>query len=605
MTFCPQLKRRLYLLLASRRLPLMLAVLAMGLTLPSLGSGLLMDDYHCKLLMDGSDSPVRLLESPLDMFCFFDGDPQRNNQLRDLGLWPWWTYEGIKGKFWRPLSSGTHWFDYTLWPQHPALMHAHSIIWYGALALVVGLLYQRLIPVAWIAGLAGVLYAVDDAHGVPVSFLANRNALLACFFGVLTILAHDRWRRDNWHWGRSLGPLCLGASLLSAEAGISTCAYLGAYALCIERDQWTKRIKGLLPYICVVLLWRTTWTVLDYGVAHMGIYIDPLTQPWQYLSALKERIPLLLLGQWSVFPPEISMALTPRPLVWIMRGAWLFLILMTCALVPLLRRDRWARFWALGMLFSILPICATFPHNRLLLFVGIGAMGLLAQFLGMAFGKSGAQPAPSRFRMPAFCLAGLLIFAHLVIAPLGLAFWSKHSMMPQRVARRIKIDQALHPSIEDQDLVVVNPPIAFAFLETLLKWAALNQPVPRHTRVLTSSLLQPVEIRRPNTNTLVVRPTFGHFVWTLDRLFCSADHPLGLGDRVELSGMSVEITGVAPNNVVTEASFVFDRPLQDATLHWLKWQDGQFIPFEPPEIGRTIELQAFSQPGTAWWELFR
>ncbi len=101
----------------------------------------------------------------------------------------------------------------------------------------------------------------------------------------------------------------------------------------------------------------------------------------------------------------------------------------------------------------------------------------------------------------------------------------------------------------------------------------------------------------------MVRPTHGYFVWTLDKLFRSDDHPFSPGDRVELSGMTVEITEVAQNNIVTEAAFVFDRPLHDPTLHWLKWQDGQFIPFALPEIGQTVKLEAFSQDAYTWLDM--
>lgn len=41
-----------------------------------------------------------------------------------------------------------------------------------------------------------------------------------------------------------------------------------------------------------------------------------------------------------------------------------------------------ARFWFVGMLLSVLPICATLPMNRNLLFVSIGAFALMAEFMG-------------------------------------------------------------------------------------------------------------------------------------------------------------------------------------------------------------------------------
>ena len=77
--------------LGNRCTPVLVAVLAVVFTPPSLRAGLLVDDYHHELLMSGSDSVVRLLESPLDMLQFFDGDPNRLTEIVDYGFLPWWT----------------------------------------------------------------------------------------------------------------------------------------------------------------------------------------------------------------------------------------------------------------------------------------------------------------------------------------------------------------------------------------------------------------------------------------------------------------------------------------------------------------------------------
>jgi hypothetical protein len=581
---------KVHTLLTHRYFPVAVAILAVILALPSLNAGLFVDDYHHKLLMDGSDSPIRLLKSPLDMFCFFDGDPQRTAELIDYGF-PWWTYKGIKGAFWRPLASITHWLDYILWPDTPALMHAQNILWYGALIIAVTFLYRRFITATWVVSLAALLYAIDDAHGMPVGFIANRNAVMATFFGILTIIAHDKWRRENWRLGIILGPLLLTISLLSAEAGIATCVYLAAHVFFIDRSPWRRRFASMIPYVAVVIIWRFLWSYLDYGVADIGAYVDPLNEPLRYITAVKDRAPFFLLGQLALPPSDIATMISPQYSIPLWRIALFFLVLLTVLLIPILRRQRSARFWAMGMLLSVLPICATFVSDRLLLFVGIGAMGLVAQFISVVFGKVDWRPKIIFWRVPAVMLAVLFIMIHLFIAPFAFTVRAYCPMVPKQIADKLMIAGPLDESVENQDLIIINPPVAFVMLTSPLIWEANNYPMPRHIRVLTSSLFQPVEVHRPDAGTLIVKPRYGYYVYVLDALFRNEQHPFSVGDRVELTGMTVEIKEMTDDGRASVAAFKFSVPLEDPSLRWLQYKNGEFIPFTPPPIGQSVVLQ--------------
>jgi len=505
------------------------------------------------------------------MFSFFSDDPAHTTEIMDHGFFPWWTYKDIKGAFWRPLASITHWLDYILWPDTPLLMHVQSVLWYGALAAAVAFLYRRFISVAWVAGLAALLYAIDDAHGTPVDFLANRNAVMATLFGVLTLIIHDKWRRGNLRIGLFVGPTLLAASLLSAEAGIATCAYLFAYAAFIDRGTLRRRFAAMIPYVVVVVIWRVIWTYLGYGVENMGAYIDPLSEPLSYIGAVKNRAPFLLLGQLALPPSDITMIFPLyTTLVW--RIALIFLLILIVALIPLLLRQRSARFWAMGMILSVLPICATFPSDRLLTFVGIGAMGLVAQFIYFVFGKTEERKKFIFWRIPALVLAGIFILIHLIIAPLMLPVRAAYPMIPKKFADKLMLTEGLDESVKDQDLIIVNPPITFLMLQSPMMWECNNQPMPRHLRILTSSLFQPVEIYCPDAKTLVVRPAFS------------------VGDRVELTGMTVEIREVRNDGQVSEAAFIFSTVLEDPSLRWLQHKDGAFVPFTLPAVGQKVIL---------------
>lgn len=571
---------------------LLIAMLGAVLMLPSLRAGLLFDDYHVKLLMQNSNSPLRLLKSPLDMFRLLDGNIVHNKALMDYGFLPWWTDEAVKAAFWRPVASFTHWVDYLLWPDTPALMHAQSVLWYAALAAAVTLLYQRVMGMTAVAIIAAFLYCVDDAHVVPIGFLANRNALLAALFGVLTLLAHSKWRDERWRLGALLAPCMLALSLLSKEEGIATVAYLVAFALLMDGAPLRRRLLTLAPYAVVIVIWRIMWSHLGYGVAHIGPYVDPLREPLRYAMSLLTNAPILIMGQLAAPPADLSLILQSGMLRWFGAAAWVFVVLVAAAWLPLLRRDRVARFWALGMVLALIPLCTTFPADRMLLFIGLGAMGLMAQFLQRIVAAPMEWPRQRLWRTVVLVLAGVFVIRHAVISPLNLPIRAASPMGPQYVLDRLYLKQPPGPQIEKQDLVVINAPTIFVVMTSPLVWASENAPMPKHMRVLSSSLFQPVDVRRMDEKTLVVRPSPGFLAWLDDRLCRGEDRPMTVGQKVNLTGMSVEVTALTWDGRPAEAIFRFDVPLEDQSLKWLQWKDGGFLPFTPPPVGQSVTVKA-------------
>ena len=503
---------------------------------------------------------------------------------------PWWTDPQIKAAFWRPTVVLTHWLDYRLWPDSPALMHLHSVLWFGVLVAVVALLYRRLMPTTpWLAGMAALLYALDDNHGMPVGFLANRNVLPCVLFGVCALLAHDRWRRDRWRLGAVVGPLLLLLSLLSKEAGIATCAYLAAHALFLDTAPWRRRALAMLPYVAIVLAWRATWSYLGYGVADLGLYVDPLGEPVRFLAAVVERAPILLLGQWALPPAEMALVV-PSEYV---RLHWLcalgFLVILIAALSPLVRRSRLARFWALGMLLSLVPACTTFPADRLLFFVGIGATALLAQFWEMAFTKSGNPPPTRAWRRLAMPVAIIFGILHLALAPALLPVRAAYPAGPKMV-ETFHVRTPLDETVTQQDVIIVNAPsiLHMAYFMTEREFA--RQPIPRRVRVLASGM-QNVTYHRPDAHTLIVRPEKGFLAWRFEHLFRNHANPLAVGDTVKLTGVTAEVLEITPDKRPAEVAFRFAAALDSPSLRWLLWQTGEFRPFTPPAIGETTTVR--------------
>jgi hypothetical protein len=584
-----RLKGAAVALLTHRRLPWLVALLGVVLSLPALGVGLAMDDYYHRVVLLEMPEFRELLGPPGDMFRFFRGDPARTLREMDAGFFPWWTDPEIKGEFLQALTVLTHRLDYRLWPDSIALMHLHNLLWYGALIAAAALLYRRIMGPTVTAGVAALLFAIDDAHGTPVGWIANRNSLVAATFGVSAVIAHDAWRRGRSRVGMVIAPALFAAALFSKEEGIAGFAYLLAYALAFDPAGWRRGGLAVLPYVGMILVWRTLRDRWGYGVANVGLYIDPLDEPVRFVLAALGRAPILLLGQWGAPPSDLAVLLGPWGRAILLAVALLFLAWLIAAIVPLLRTDRTARFWALGMTFAAIPLSAIEPMDRLLTAVGPGAFGLLALFWAAVFNPE-HRPEAAGWRRMALPLARLLIVIHLVIAPLALPLRAGNPIGPRPIERSWYVNAPLGPEIRGRTVAVVNArsPAHAGYL--MLQRAAWGMPIPRHIRVLAPAM-PAVTIRRPDDRTLVVRPEGGYLRWPLDRVFRSERREMALGHRVSLTGMTAEVTEVTPDGRPAEVAFHFDVPLEDDSLIWLCDRGGIFEPFTPPAMGQAVTIE--------------
>src|SRR5208283_3453334 len=290
--------------LAHRRLPLVVAILAAVGMLPALTGGWQMDDYfHRATLLGYGTRPIQVFEPYIDR--------AHNLTQMEFGTMPWWGSPDMHQVFLRYTSVLTMMLDYRLWPNHPALMHLHSLLWLSAAVLVAALLYREVLGATWVAGLAALMYALDGAHAVPAEYLANRNALIACCFGFLSLLTFVRWRKHGHPRDHRLSVLMLALSLSSYEMGVATAAYLFSYALIVDRDGIRERLMRLIPEAAVLAAWTIVYKLGNFGSHGSGFYLDPLHNPLGFAASLCQRAAFLLMGQWSPIPAEMSMAYAP------------------------------------------------------------------------------------------------------------------------------------------------------------------------------------------------------------------------------------------------------------------------------------------------------
>ena len=572
-------------ILAHRSVPWIAAAIGVCLCLPAIGTGFNGDDYFHRAILGQIDEFARLADPLWDLFVFVPADERRDWMLT-TGFLPWWTHPEVNIGFLRPFASATHILDHALWPEVPSLHHVHSLLWFGLAVLLVGILYRRVHGGTAIAGLAAILFAVEDAHAMPAGWLANRNALLTLVCAAAVLILHLRWRRSRRLVDAFPPLVVLAVGLLCGEATLGAVAYVAAWQLTAEGGPWRNRLGALLPYVALVLAWRLAYDHLGYGAVGSGLYIDPGRQPWDFGIALAERWPLLLAGQWFQAPVDVW-AVFQRGMQLSLSGAGAAICLGILWLVwRLLRREPVARFWALGMALSLVPVCAAFPMNRLLIHAGVGAFGLLAM-LAASVGLLGGTAGDDR-RLRRLGAGGLLLLHGPIAALLLVANTAGLPMFGAVFA--IGAEAApMDTELEQQTLVFVNGnefPVAYTGVIRYLDGAG---PVPRRTALL-APMHNDNEILREDERTLVATVSGGMFANAFDRLVRSLDVPFTPAERIETMDFVAEVREVTEDGRPTVVAFRFREPLESPEYRWVCWRSGGLVPFPLPEPGETVSL---------------
>ncbi len=178
-------------------------------------SGIFLDDYVQVAALDGNNPDA----TPLGLYQFYPSEPGVFQDRLCSGPIPWWTYPGIRENFCRPLSSALEMMDHTLFDHHYFWWHLHSLLWYLLLLLTWGRILQRTLP-AKAAAVALMVFTLSETHWFPTIWLANRNALVAGVLALMGLLAHLRWREDNWGPGLILSLAGFSAGLAAGETAL-------------------------------------------------------------------------------------------------------------------------------------------------------------------------------------------------------------------------------------------------------------------------------------------------------------------------------------------------------------------------------------------------
>lgn len=570
-------KPRLTRLLASSRLPYLLMVLSMILSAPALRWGIYVDDYLQRLILLGKPFLGYVTDPWFGLFDFIPADPARQQAWQDAGLLPWWSHPEIRLGFFRPLAAAAHILDYSLWPNNFVMQHAHNLIWYALGVLTIALAYRRTFKSAVAAGLAAMMFAVEDSHAMPVAWLAGRNSLMTLFFAGLALLMHIEWRKTRAWVYFPLALTAFAAALLSGEAALGITAYFFAYQLFLDQGTLIKRMAYLVPYGILVVAWRVAYQALGFGVIGSDVYLDPLGTPLDFSLAVLERIPILMLSQWAQFPIDLW-GIFPRGYQLALTAAgFAAMVILVLLFRRLLKASAEARFWALGMLVSLIPLCAGPPMDRMLIFAGIGAFGLLAGLADQVFfseAKSGWLFSGA---------IALLLVIHLALAPvlLPLRIWYMGPIF--NIDKRIELAFPHDDDLKRQSVIFINGNEMFVDYIVIIR-SAEGGVVPGRLTFL-APMWRKLTLKRLDDATLLIRPEEGFIPRPIDRLVRRLDPPFRPGQKIAGKDFTVEVLEVTPDGRPAAAVFHFHRPLQDPSLRFMFFAPTGLKRFELPEVG--------------------
>ncbi len=576
------------------KLALWLAALTTLLSSPCLFTGWYLDDEVARYIYSNLPGARRLYELYMGGYGLANGKPADNHWQIEAGWAPWWTYDQLRLQMYRPLGLMTHWLDALAWPSSAALMHLQSLCWFALVVLAITRMYRGVMG-SMVGGMAALLFAIDHTHGFEVGYICNRHALVTALLGVLCLDQFLRSRKQGeLHTLRSAiaAAALYVLALLSGESAVAIAGYVFAYALFTEQGPLTRRALGCAPYLLITLAWRAVYSRAGFGATGSGLYIDPGREPVRFALALLERGPILIQGLFALPPAELYPVVSPAMAHAMLATAVVLLISLGVMFTPLLKRDRLARAWTVGLLLSLVPASSSYPHNRQLLFASIGGMALIAQLWQLHALQLRGKRLSGFERWSATAGASVLL-AHLVISPFVLPVASCGIAVATPLSRA---PSSVGDELGGRDAIFMTAPDYFAVKLVQLTRRVEHRPLPRRFRALSFGE-QTVTVTRTDARTLELTYHGGILQTPFMELYRDRRLPMRVGERIELEGLRIEVLQLTADGRAERARFSFDQALDSPSFCFYAWRNEQFVKFTPPAVGASSVLP----PATVHW----
>lgn len=546
-------------------------LLGFMLSVPFLFSGFKLDDHLFKQQV--IDKSLYIHRAVWDYFNWVSSDTEAAG-YRERGIYlDWLTPDAFRFRPFRPLASIVHAFQFRFFGDSPWIMHIVLALLYALLIFLCAKLLTRFSLSSAAVGIGILIFAVDDTHSYSSASIMSYNTMLCCGFGLFALLMHDRWRQRKSNSGLMLSIAGFLLSLLSSEGGLAFMGYLLAYALFLEPGTWKKRAASLIPGVLVTAGYLVFYSIQHFGAKCFTAYLSPADEPWMST--------LTVLSNTVVFTLSKILSLSPLTAVLQLTGAGgVVVAAVLLAIIAFIFRDflvsnRTAAFFGTGMVLSIVPFTLGFISDRLLLWAGLGAAGLLGELFTSQSAKTGK---PQRIFAKTLLVFNT-VFSLILFIPtpfLALFSWDNGAL-------------ALEKKVPSQNTVLLNSSNGFSFLYAPAIRCEKGKAWPEHFYYLYCGM-DTLTVKRTGERTLLATPSKGWFPSEYERSRRPKQLYFKQGDTINLQLMTAVIEKASGDGRPLGVSFTFKRDFSE--FAWMRWTKNGPEKCEAPAMGEEMRLFA-------------
>ena len=360
-------------------------------------------------------------------------------------------------------------------------------------------------------------------------------------------------------------------SLLSSEGGVVTCGYAFAWVW-VHEPKMSMRLKALVPFALITLVWRFIYGRLGYGLTDIGLYTDPIAEPVTFLLQSIVRIPTLMSGILFQAPIEAMLILPSGAGICIAIGFVCLFVRYGRELSQFLSRSKETRFWSIALMLSLIPFTATLPMSRLLFIPGVAASALFALYL---------KECTALTRHPLFWIHGPLACCLCLFGSIGLYGFKHVTDLPAKSWPKQLTGQ--------EHVIYLNGfslPAGFSYLQKLYE----SENMPSSLQVL-SHATQAQLIERVDAYSLRITSRHGWLHFPVEWMLRHQSVPFVVGSQIKTPRFLVTVERLTPDQRPQSVRFTFDEVLEHATYRWICFEAMMLTECDPPTQDKPIRLE--------------